>query len=58
MELLVGIRAIAGFLHISKSKAGELVQKGAPVTIDDRGVMRAEKAELWQWCREISRSRT
>lgn len=52
VELLVGVRAIAAFLKVSQAKARVYAQSGAPVARDERGVLRAEKAELWAWCRE------
>lgn len=56
LELLVGIRAITAFLHVSNRKMPQLLQEKAPISRDEAGVLRAEKTELWEWwkkrCRE------
>ena len=51
VELLVGIRGIARFLRVSNRKVQKLAGQGAPVSKDVKGVMRAEKKELWDWWR-------
>jgi hypothetical protein len=49
VELLVGVRSIAGFLRVSQRKVLEMHGRGAPISRDETGVVRAEKAELWHW---------
>ena len=49
VELLVGVRSIAGFLRVSQRKVLEMQSRGAPISRDETGVVRAEKAELWHW---------
>lgn len=49
VEILAGVREIAGFLKVGIHKARRLEALGAPIAKDDNGVMRAEKAELWDW---------
>jgi hypothetical protein len=50
IELLVGVRSIAAFLHLSQRKVMEIKDRGAPISRDEEtGVVRAEKAELWHW---------
>jgi hypothetical protein len=51
IELLVGLRSIAGFLRVSQRKVLDIKDRGAPISRDETGVMRAEKAELWHWWR-------
>ncbi|MDL2315693.1 hypothetical protein LJC59_01230 [Desulfovibrio sp. OttesenSCG-928-A18] len=51
VEILVGVRAIAGFLKLSQGTVRRMEKKGAPITRDANNVMRAEKAELWIWMR-------
>ena len=48
-EILKGYNEIRKFLRISTNKAKNLVDKGAPVTIDNIGRPRANKHELWHW---------
>ncbi len=49
VELLVGVRAIARFLKISNRRALSMEKQGAPIVRDEKGVVRAEKGELWEW---------
>lgn len=54
VEILVGIRALCAFLKVSAEKIREMESRGAPVIRDASGVMRAEKAELWDWLKAES----
>ena len=49
VELLTGVRAIARFLCVSNRSVTDLEKRGAPFLRDGRGILRAEKGELWRW---------
>ena len=48
VEVLKGVRAIASFLSVSQTDVLEMEERGAPIKRKN-GVLRAEKAELWDW---------
>lgn len=49
VEILTGIRAIARFLRVGNGRILAMEKRGAPVVRDEKGVMRAEKGEMWKW---------
>ena len=49
VEVLTGIRAIARFLSVSNRSVTVMEKRGAPVSRDKSGTLRAEKGELWRW---------
>ena len=49
VEILTGVRAIARFLRVGNRSVTNMEKRGAPFLRDGRGVLRAEKGELWRW---------
>ncbi len=59
VEILTGIRAVAAFMKISQEKVREIAQvKDSPLFRDENGVIRCEKAELWEWWKMTERGET
>ena len=51
VEILVGAEAIASSFGVGAKTVRKWEKRGAPIVRDGRGVLRAEKWELWCWVR-------
>lgn len=51
-SVVKGTTNIASFLHISKESVSKIIDRGAPICVDDFGVPRACKPELWAWFKD------
>ena len=51
-SVVKGTTNIAAFLHVSKGSVSRLIDNGAPICVDESGVPRACKPELWAWFKD------
>lgn len=51
VEILKGVRSIAAFLGVSQAEVLRLESRGAPMRRKNN-IIRAEKAELWEWWKQ------
>lgn len=52
VEILKGVRSIAAFLGVSQAEVLRLESMGAPMRRKNN-IIRAEKAELWYWWKQV-----